>query len=145
MRRRLENGASVDFDEPRRRRKPLSGFYVYAIGDAEARFIKFGHARDPAPRLTVLQVATPMELRLLAAFLVETKWDAFNVEGLLHIASAPYHIRGEWFRSSPRTLAFVEWMRKPNFLALIADAARETQPPNPDGVRIRRQIETAKP
>lgn len=109
--RRIINGASIDVG-PRKpkKRKPPRAYVVYAFGDVEARYIKFGHAYDHRKRLNSLQVGSPLELRILGTCAASGRWDAFQLEALIHEAAVEHFIRGEWFRSCPRTLLIIGWM-----------------------------------
>jgi hypothetical protein len=114
---------------------------LYAIV-TEGRFIKFGYAKNPARRLSELQVGSPFELILLATLALPDEWFAQEVERYVHVAAAKYHVRGEWFRSSPKTLMVVEWMKRgPGCLeAMVREAAhaieREASAITHDGVSV---------
>ena len=122
--RRIVNDASIDLG-PAKKRRRASESHIYAIGDAEARFIKFGLAANPKARLAGIQTGSPLDLRLLATLCVGSRRNAFNFEYALHRAAGRFHIRGEWFFSCPRTLMIVEWMKfdLAKFAHMIADAA----------------------
>jgi hypothetical protein len=144
------NGASIDLGRDLRpsrvNRFKISRFsHVYAIVDSESRYLKFGHASDPRHRLYVMQVATPLDLSLLAYVQVPGVQEAFKVENLVHMAAGRFHIRGEWFAASPRTLMIAEWMKlgTDKFYSLIEQAAKSEyrSVANPDGQRIKRQNE----
>lgn len=122
--RRIIDGASIDVG-PGEKRQRKSEFYVYAIGDAEARFIKFGQAKNPQCRLANIQTGSPLDLRLLVKLRVGARKDALSFEYAIHRAAGRFHIRGEWFKSCPRTLMIVEWMKLDlaRFANMIADAA----------------------
>ena len=73
--------------------------YIYAI-ECEG-FVKIGIAKDVHKRLSVAQVSSPFELKLL------TKWltnNAIEDEQALHDRLEQYHVRGEWF-----TLNALSW------------------------------------
>jgi hypothetical protein len=90
---------------------PTRKCHLYAIS-FEGRFIKFGIAVNPAQRLNELQVASPLELRLLAYVEVENTTVALETEKVVHLALARFHVRGEWFQSCPRTLAAAQFMER---------------------------------
>lgn len=126
--RRIINGASIDYGPAARKpsRKAPAEHHVYAIGDSDARYIKFGFARSPQKRLLSLQTGSPLQLRVLVAIQVINLFDAIEVERGIHVAAGRFHIRGEWFHSGPRTLMLVEWMRfeLPKFRQMLADAVK---------------------
>lgn len=70
------------------------------------QFIKIGVSGDENKRLRSLRTGCPYPLRLLAA--VECV-RAFLQEKLLHQVCAQDWVRGEWFKSSPNVLF---WMQR---------------------------------
>jgi hypothetical protein len=91
-------GFRRDFN-PRRLEAPGVS-YTYAIWDS-AGAIKLGTSlHHPSERLGELQVGNANRLRLLAYSLSISERRA-------HRLMAPAHLRGEWFRLSPRLLSFV--------------------------------------
>ena len=77
----------------------MSAFvYFVRAGD----FIKIGWARDVDARVDALQVASPVELRLLG-----TVEGSYDVERLMHSRFAHLRARGEWFRAEPDLLAYI--------------------------------------
>ncbi|MGH8219960.1 MAG: GIY-YIG nuclease family protein [Steroidobacteraceae bacterium] len=115
---------------------------LYGIG-ADRRFIKFGYARDPQRRLLELQSGSPIDLELLGAIILRDQALAIELERAVHIAASDFHVRGEWFRSTPRTLMFVEWMRlslekfEELIRAVSADIERRLEGRTPECLRTR--------
>lgn len=83
------------------RARGLSPPFVYFIQRREHGVIKIGQARDVASRLRSLQTASPEPLHLLAT-------SQRHDERELHSFFQRERLRGEWFRPSPRLLAFIE-------------------------------------
>lgn len=78
--------------------KQPSGGYVYLVRMGDTHYYKIGIAKtDPQNRLSGLQVSTPIELSLVAAYLVNRY---MTLEQELHQALAYCHVRGEWFRDT---------------------------------------------
>lgn len=77
---------------------------IYFIEIAGREPIKIGFTtRTPAQRLSQLQVAHPLRLRLLGACDGDRE-----MEKVLHERFAPYRIRGEWYERAPEILDFIE-------------------------------------
>lgn len=75
---------------------------VYFIREHPDGFIKIGVARDAAGRMKSLQTASARDLRLLG-----TIPGGRDVELRLHERFAGERVRGEWFKPSPRLLAYI--------------------------------------
>lgn len=88
----------------------MSKSVVYAIAAPEI-CIKFGVANDPQKRLKKLQTDSPVDLKVLAFSTPLARADAFRLEWTIHRAVLSYHVRGEWFRSCPKTLGIVELLK----------------------------------
>lgn len=86
------------------------GAVLYSIS-ADRQFIKFGFASRPKARLIELQVGSPLKLELLATIDALDQSNAARLESLIHTAAIRYHVRGEWFKSCPKTLAIVAAMK----------------------------------
>jgi len=80
--------------------------FIYFIRAGENGPIKIGFARDVEKRRTGLQPSTHEQLIILA-----TVRAPLYTEGLLQHHFEEEHIRGEWFRPSPRLLRFIETLR----------------------------------
>jgi hypothetical protein len=65
---------------------------VYVIGSPGSHIVKIGHSNAPKKRLWLLQVGSPVELRLLAVFV-----GGQALEAALHRYFGAFHVRGEWF------------------------------------------------
>lgn len=85
--------------------------YVYAIlAGRPINAVKIGVSVDPRRRLNDLQIASPVELRLLCQFDGTT-----GIEKSLHGIFASYHSHGEWFRYEGAVAEFVRLMADPDF------------------------------
>lgn len=76
---------------------------VYFVEDITAGAIKIGVTRWPKKRLSVLQIGTSNQLRLLATIPGDE-----HLESDLHARFAAYRRRGEWFDRHPELLAEIE-------------------------------------
>jgi len=65
---------------------------VYAIGDADQRFVKIGYSANMDSRFRSIQASCPLELRIL-----QTWPGGAELEDELHKHFADYRRRGEWF------------------------------------------------
>jgi hypothetical protein len=83
--------------------------FVYALWDGSA--IKVGSSKEhPRSRLSTLQTGNPRYLRLVAYRLVEDGKSPSEVERQTHRRLWHSHLRGEWFRVTPRVMAELnEW------------------------------------
>lgn len=70
------------------------------------QFIKIGFSGSARKRMADLQASTPFELRLIGLI----PGGEF-VEGRLHNIFDDHRHRGEWFRSSPALLAYIDWIK----------------------------------
>ncbi len=100
---------SVLSEETRNTRLPeqaslrAPGSRVYFVACPEARAIKIGTTNKMAHRFSQLQVACPLELRILVTVL-----GGIGIEKALHAHFADIQIRGEWFRAEEDLLQFIE-------------------------------------
>lgn len=80
--------------------------FIYFIQAGDHGPIKIGFARDIQNRRTALQSSCHEQLHIRA-------W--INApqcnERTIHCHFQPEHVRGEWFRPSPRLLAYIETLR----------------------------------
>jgi len=79
--------------------------YVYLIQchvNRRQDYIKIGISYKPENRLAELQVACPMELRLVLTMKYETQKGAADAEARLHDVYDELHVRGEWYESPVR-------------------------------------------
>jgi hypothetical protein len=77
------------------------GARVYFIGTADRR-VKIGWSYNPQARLQSLQVASPLQLRLL-----RTIRGGPRQEQMLHEFYADERLHGEWFTASDRMVRFI--------------------------------------
>jgi hypothetical protein len=77
---------------------------VYFVQESLVGAIKIGVASDVERRLKIIQTDCPGTLTLLAVMPGVTN----AVEPELHLMFSRFHIRGEWFRSDPELLEFIE-------------------------------------
>lgn len=82
--------------------KDMRDFCVYFIESING-WIKIGVAKKINNRLKELQIASPVELKLLATL----NGASFYEEMLIHDFFSDHLIRGEWFRSSPAMIGFI--------------------------------------
>jgi hypothetical protein len=75
---------------------------VYFIQQGAGGPVKIGLAKDVRKRLWTLQTSTPAPL-----FVRATIGGDRQTERALHAFYAREHIRGEWFRPSPRLVAYI--------------------------------------
>lgn len=80
--------------------------WCYLIQAGDEGPIKIGFSRDPHERLIALQTSHPEQLYLRASI----AGPASN-EAVLHAFYSREHLRGEWFRPSPRLLAFISHLQ----------------------------------
>lgn len=107
-------------------KKDIRDYFVYAIS-AESKFLKFGVSGNLLSRFETIQGSCPLALDLVASIGCLTRADAYDLERKIHIALKPHRVRGEWFKSCPRTLAVVEFLRRKDVLkmrAALCDWAR---------------------
>lgn len=76
---------------------------VYAIVAGE--YIKFGVAANPKKRLAFLQANCPLVAKLASVLGPTDSKLAYELEWVIHRACQRFHVRGEWFRMAPRTMA----------------------------------------
>lgn len=81
--------------------------WIYFVQCGERGQIKIGHSKNPANRVIEMQTGQPLQLYLRAKFA-----GPFDNEAALHRFYEREHLRGEWFRPSPRLLAFVRWLNQ---------------------------------
>ena len=93
-------------DLPRIPRSRKGDPFIYFIRAGKAGPIKIGLTCSVTDRRAGLQVCCPDELTVLASMKAPKE-----AERELHRHFAPERIRGEWFRASPRLLAYVEQVR----------------------------------
>jgi T5orf172 domain len=79
----------------------LDWTFVYAIRCGRYA-VKIGMARDPTARMLDLQAANPQKLILEHSQQLPYRRLAETVERRIHQAFSDRHIRGEWFRASPK-------------------------------------------
>jgi hypothetical protein len=77
--------------------------YVYLIGPADRGPIKIGVSGAPEARLRDLQIGNPEILHILVMFP-----GGEDDEQALHKFFAAEHLRGEWFRRTPRIRKFID-------------------------------------
>ncbi|MGW0836509.1 GIY-YIG nuclease family protein [Streptomyces prunicolor] len=65
---------------------------MYVIGSVGSHIVKIGYSKAPEKRLWFLQVGSPAELFVLAAFDGDQA-----LEAALHRYFRAFHVRGEWF------------------------------------------------
>lgn len=80
--------------------------FVYFIRSGTNGPIKIGRTKNAKERRHALQLATHSPLTLLA-----TMRAPFWAEGYLHQFYSDERIRGEWYRPSPRLVAFLETLQ----------------------------------
>jgi hypothetical protein len=68
--------------------------------------VKIGYAKDPADRLSELQVGSPAPLKLLGCVAVKSERHARNVERAVHALFAFCRKRGEWFSADATLRGF---------------------------------------
>jgi hypothetical protein len=83
-----------------------SATWVYFIQDVQADAIKIGFSKNVSNRVAALQTSTTSPLKLLVCVPGGRK-----TEKELHEKFVQFHIRGEWFRSAPELLQYVETLR----------------------------------
>lgn len=78
---------------------------VYVIEAVGTSWVKIGWTRDTATseRLRALQVASPLELRLVVSIV-----GGEARERAMHEQFAEYRVRGEWFERRGRLAAWIE-------------------------------------
>lgn len=86
-----------------------AGCYLYAFG-SEGRYIKFGISKNLRARIATLSIGHPTEMKLLGFIFMPDRDYAREMEKRVHNALAPFHARGEWFKSCPKTMALAEMM-----------------------------------
>ncbi len=111
----LENWVDPDAilitDKGRRRRIIDSSeptVFVYFIYNSDSQAIKIGQAKDVQKRLDNLQVANPVELKLLKKIALQDLPSARRLESELHDRFSDLHIHGEWFRAEPLLIDFID-------------------------------------
>jgi hypothetical protein len=95
--------------------------------------IKFGVSHSPKRRQSGLQTAVPFEVRLISQTAPMEREMAFALEQTVHGALAKYHARGEWYTSTPKTLAVAKLLKEKPPIDLLElfegwaeEAARQT-------------------
>jgi hypothetical protein len=85
---------------------------TYAIEGVGTGRVKIGAARNIKDRLTKLQTASPVELRIIAAS------DA-NIEKALHFELADHCTHGEWFTMSDPVMKMISERMTPTSISVI--------------------------
>ena len=88
---------------PSARNHPRLG-YVYFIEAATLKLIKIGCATKPHSRLSMLQVGSPDQLRLIG---VIASGDVELLEQHIHHMHKEARVRGEWFRPVPALIEYI--------------------------------------
>ncbi len=76
---------------------------IYFVGISRLRLVKIGYASDVSGRLSVLQTASPFDLKLIDSF-TGTKGDERAIQKFLR----PHRYRREWFRAADDVYDLVE-------------------------------------
>lgn len=84
---------------------------VYFVQAGNGGPIKIGIARDPAKRMSDLQVANANKLTLLGSI----PGDLYD-EQSLHQTFQPYRLNGEWFQPAPQV---VDWLKTRGMTATV--------------------------
>jgi hypothetical protein len=96
--------AAYDRERKEKAQAEAVNCHLYFVQVAKKRGpVKIGRGKDPAYRLTYLQIACPYELRLLGTLQGCGHW-----ERRFHIHLASDRLRGEWFKWVPRVEALVQ-------------------------------------
>lgn len=86
--------------------------YLYAFClEANTKFIKFGVSSNPIDRLKHVQMCSPFLITPLSFSGLLDRVAAYELERLTHIALADFHVRLEWFKCCPKTIAFAKLMK----------------------------------
>ena len=85
--------------------------FVYFIKLGQTKYYKIGYAKNIEKRLEQLQVASPYNIILIAAF---QSRDALNLERQLHSKYSRNRVRGEWFKFDKEEAAVIEAGLKAN-------------------------------
>ncbi len=81
--------------------------YVYFVEQEGLGFIKVGVAKNVEKRITKLQTASPVKLKLLTAILVGGRNQAFFMEKAIHERLKKYRVEGEWFKCEPERIGLL--------------------------------------
>lgn len=92
------------------KRKHRGNCWIYCIRRPDTGSVKIGRAWNVAHRLQTLQSGNDVELEVVFAFVcIEA------AEKLIHELLSPWHLRGEWFSSSPEVCDWIaRQKRQPN-------------------------------
>ena len=82
---------------------------VYFIEDIENKRIKIGKSKNPAHRLSQLQVSNSNKLKIIGVI----EDNIHLIEQDFHILFSDYRIRGEWFYGSDVLIKFIKSFSKP--------------------------------
>ncbi|MDJ0634057.1 MAG: GIY-YIG nuclease family protein [Xenococcaceae cyanobacterium MO_188.B29] len=82
--------------------------FIYFILNPDSNAVKIGRTKNIAKRLNSLQVANPVELRLLKTVQVNSGKEAKKTEELFHNKFANLRLLGEWFRFEQKLQEFIE-------------------------------------
>lgn len=99
---------SWEINQPRnvvdmlKRRKKDKDRYLYLISGGG--LTKIGIADDVKKRVKTLNLASPVQLEVIASFFVP---NAMTVEGELHTRFKDKRVRGEWFDLSQSDIDFI--------------------------------------
>ena len=78
---------------------------IYVIEAIGLGIVKFGHAKNPEKRLSVLKTGSPVPLKLLA----KVNWHDSN-EFLIHRFLSASRVNGEWFKATSEVVDLVQIM-----------------------------------
>ena len=92
---------------------------VYAGLDNSNR-VKFGTSSNPVNRLQKVAGEIGSNIRLLGQSAKMPKANAFQLEWAVHRALIVYHIAGEWFACSPKTLAMANLLPRKSPAELLS-------------------------
>lgn len=82
--------------------------FIYFILNTDSNAVKIGRTKNVAKRLNSLQVANPVELRVLKTLEVDSGKEAQDTEELLHNEFSDLRLRGEWFKFDCKLRDFIE-------------------------------------
>ncbi len=84
------------------------GYFIKA-----GNFVKIGCSTDPEKRLRAIQTGNPHKCELLYSIYNE---DMFEMEQWVQMELKKYHIRGEWYRLTPKVREYITLVKKYNRL-----------------------------
>jgi hypothetical protein len=103
---------------------------LYFIGEPDNDSpVKIGYSAWPVRRLSALQVASPVDLAILAKIWCLSQW-----EKELHEVFRDSRVRGEWFRRTPKLMRVIDAAASNDFGRVVNVLYEDYEPSGEDAV-----------